>query len=123
MSYAERHEVTLVTDSGGDAEGYTPVITGKIHTIIYTKTDYDAGVDLAITAETSLEGLWTESNVNVSATRAPRQPTHDAVGVASLFAGAGEPVEDGIVLAKDRVKIVVSNGGNVKTGKFTVIVT
>ena len=122
MSYAERHRLTLKTDASGDVTGYTPVIMGRIIAIVYTKTDYATGVDFAITAEATGEGIWTESNVDASATRAPRQPTHDNVGAASLYAASGEPVEDYIVLAADRVKIVVSNGGNAKSGQFDVIV-
>ncbi|MCH7573606.1 MAG: hypothetical protein IIA59_00615 [Candidatus Marinimicrobia bacterium] len=122
MSYAERHRLTLVTDASGDVTGHTPAVTGRLIAIVYTKDTYDAGVDFAITAEATGEGIWTESDVNASATRAPRQPTHDNVGAASLYAGSGEPVEDYIVLAQDRVKIVVSSGGNVKSGQFDVII-
>ncbi len=121
MSYARRVTVTLTTDSGGDATGYTPVVTGRVHSIVYAKTDFAAGVDFAITAEATGEGIWTEANVDASTVRAPRQPTHSQVGVASLYAAAGEPVEDHIALAEDRVEIVISNGGDTKTGVFEVI--
>ena len=122
MSYAERHAVTITTDAGGDGTGYTPVITGRIQAIHYAKTDYAAGVDFTITAEATGETIWTESNVNASATRAPRQATHATDGTASLYAAAGEPVEDYIAVAEDRVKIVVAQGGDTKSGTFHVIV-
>ena len=121
MSYVQRHTVTVTTDSGGDATAYTPVATGRIQTIVYVKDDYAAGVDFTITVEGTAEGLWTESDVNASATRAPRQPTHDAVGAASLYAAAGEPVEDHVAIANDRVKIVVAQGGDTKSGTFHVV--
>ena len=88
----------------------------------YVADDYDSGVDFTITVDGTGEGVWTESNVNASTTRAPRQATHDIVGVASLYAVGGEPVEDYIGLDNDKIKIVIANGGNVKNGTFHVLV-
>ena len=121
-TYAERHTVTVTTDSSGDATSFTPVVTGRVITVIYTKTDFADTVDFTITAEGSSEGIWTESNVTASKTVAPRQATHDAVGAASLYAAAGLAVEDHIYLANDRVEIVVASGGSVKTGTFDVVI-
>jgi hypothetical protein len=121
MSFVQKHTVTVTTDSGGDATAYTPVTTGRVQTVVYVKDDYAAGVDFTITVEGTAEGVWTESNVNASATVAPRQATHSTVGVASLYAAAGEPVEDHIAIADDRIKIVVANGGDTKSGTFHVI--
>ncbi len=122
MSYAERHIVSVTTAADGTATAYSPVITGKISTIRYVKTDFDNGVDFVITLEATGEILWDEDNVNASASRAPRQPTHDTVGAASLYAAGGEPVEDHIVAARDRVKIEIAQGGNVKSGTFHIVV-
>lgn len=122
MSFAQRHVVTITTDASGDATGYTPVLTGKVSAIHYVKTDFANGADFTITGEATGEGIWTESDVNASAVRAPRQPTHSQVGVASLYAAAGEPVEAPICLANDRVKIVVASGGNTKSGTFHVVI-
>ena len=122
MSYAEVHTVELTTDASGDAIGYTPVITGKIATIIYVKDDFADGVDFTITTEKTGQNLWVESNVNSSKTVSPRQATHDTSGVASLYAGSGEPVEDYIIAASERVKIVVAQGGDTKNGTFKIIV-
>lgn len=122
MSY-EKLSVTLTTDSSGDATGFIgdPTITGQIITLIYDKTDFTDGVDFTITLEASGETVWTESNVNASATRSPRQATHDNVGVASLYAAAGEPVEGPIIMVSDRLKIVIAAGGDAKSGKFTLV--
>ena len=121
-TYAERHVVTLTTDASGDVIGYTPVVTGPIRTIRYVKTDFTDGVDFTVTLEGTGESVWAESNVNASATRAPRQATHGIDGTASLYAAAGEPVEDMIVAVRDRVKIVVAQGGNAKTGFVHVVI-
>lgn len=121
MSFAQRHIIAVTTSAGGAATVFSPVVTGKIQTLIYTKTDFAAGVDFTITVEGTGEGVWTETDVDASATVAPRQPTHDNAGVASLYAATGEPVEDHIAVANDRIKIVIASGGATKTGTFTLI--
>lgn len=122
MSYAERHTVAITTDASGDATGYTPVVTGRVVSISYVKTDFADGVDFTITAEATGQSLWTDTNINATETVCPMQPTADGLGAASLYAAGGEPVETGIVLAGDRVKIVVAQGGDTKTGTFHVVI-
>ncbi len=127
MANPRRVAVTVTTAADGTATAYLPTadgdsFSGRLSHIVYTKTDYATGVDFTITAEGTGDGIWTETNVDATATRAPRQATHDNVGVASLYAAAGEPVEDYIVLAQDRIKIVLASGGNAKTGKFEAVV-
>lgn len=122
MSYAQAHTVSVTTAADGSATVYTPVVTGSVSTIIYTKTDFAAGVDFTITTEATAQNVWVESDVNASKTIAPRQATHDTVGAASLYAAAGEPVEGRIYAVNERIKIVLASGGNVKTGQFVVII-
>lgn len=121
MSYAERHTVTVTTAADGSATAYSPIVTGKLSQIRYVKTDFAVGVDFTITSEATGETLWTEANVDASTTRAPRQATHGTDGVAALYAAAGTAVNDKIALAKDRVKIVIANGGNAATGTFHIV--
>lgn len=118
----QRHIVAITTDAAGAGIGYTPMLSGEIVSVRYVKTDYDNGVTFAVTAEATGETIWSEAAVNASATRAPRQATHSTAGAASLYAAGGAAVNDRIVLANDRVKIVISSGGNVKSGTFHVIV-
>jgi hypothetical protein len=94
-----------------------------VHQIEYVKTDYANGVDFTITGEATGINLWTESDVNASAVRAPRQATHSQVGVAALYAAAGTAVADKVALANDRVKIVLAQGGNAKVGVFHILVS
>ena len=42
-------------------------------------------------------------------------------GTASLYAAGGKAVQDHVVLAGERIKIVIASGGNAKSGTFTVI--
>jgi len=121
MSYAERHPVAVTTAADGSATAYSRVITGKISQIRYVKTDFTNGVDFTITSEATGETIWAQLNVNASATVAPRQATHSNAGVAALYAGAGTAVNDHIVLANDRVKIVIADGGDTKTGAFHIV--
>ncbi|MFZ5736315.1 MAG: hypothetical protein ACOY6K_05470 [Pseudomonadota bacterium] len=117
-----RYKVTVTTAADGTATAYTPRLSGKINQIEYVKTDFADGVDFTITGEATGIGLWTESNVNAAAVRAPRQPTHSQVGVALLYAASGTAVADRIALASDRVKIAIAQGGNAKSGTFHVLV-
>lgn len=116
--YAERHTVALETDASGDATGYTPNITGRVHSISYAKDDYADGVDFTITLESTGESLWTDTNINASERVYPVAPANiGSTGAASTIK------EVPIVAANDRVKIVVANGGNVTSGTFHVTVT
>lgn len=124
MSYAHRLTVQVTTDSGGAATVYSDVIPyGSLSQIRYVKTDFANGVDFTITAEATGETLWAESDVNASATRAPRQATHSTAGAAALFASGGEAVRDRIAIANDRIKIVIAQGGDTKTGTFHFVLT
>lgn len=121
--YAERHVVPVTTIADGSATAYTPAIAhGQVLQIHYVKTDYTDGVDFTITSEATGETIWSELNVNAAKVVSPRRPTHDTAGVASLYAAAGEPVETPIVLANDRVKIVIAAGGATKLGTFHVVI-
>lgn len=113
-----RFEVDAVTNASGDATAYTPFFSGYVVSIQYLKTDFADGVDFTITADKTGQTLWAEENVNASAIKAPRQPTHTPAGVASLYAAGGVAVNDKIALSRDRGKIVVASGGNTKSGKF-----
>jgi hypothetical protein len=121
--YAQRLVIPVTTIADGSATAYSSeTITGRIINVMYNKTDFVDGVDFTITSETTAQNIWTELNVNAAKTIAPRQPTHDSAGLASFYAAAGEPVEDYIVLVQERIKIVIAQGGSVKSGAFIVIV-
>lgn len=121
MSFAQRLTVDVTTASDGSATAYSdPIAYGLLSQIRYVKTDFDNGSTFTITLEATGETLWTESNVNASATRAPRQATHGTDGTAALYAAAGTAVQDKIAIAGDRVKVVIASGGATKTGTFHI---
>jgi hypothetical protein len=119
MSFARRMSVAVTTAADGSATAYSdPIDYGLLSQIRYVKTDFADGSTITVTSEATGETLWAESNVNASATRAPRQATHSTAGAASLFAAGGTAVTDKIAIAQDRIKIVIASGGNAKSGAF-----
>lgn len=122
MSHAQRlAAIAVTTAADGSATTYSEVCTGKVSTVRYVKTDFDNGSTITLTSEATGETIWSEANVNASATRAPRQATHSTAGVAALYAAGGAAVNDKIALANDRIKIVIASGGNVKSGTFHIV--
>lgn len=128
MGYVRKETITVTTNGSSASTAYipadgSPAFNGRLSSIIYstTATEYSTTVDFTITVEGTGEPVWAQSNVDASATVAPRQATHDKVGVASLYE-TGQAVEDYYRLADDRIKIVLAQGGVSKTGTFTVIV-
>ncbi len=123
MSFIESESVSITTAADGSATAYTAkVYTGRVMKISYGG-EFDATLDTAITTAVTGQTLWTETDVAKSATfRCPRDPTHSSVGVASLYAGSGEPVEDYIHVVNERIKFVLAQGGNAVTGTFRVYI-
>lgn len=117
-----RFKVTLTTAADGTVTGHTPRVSGEVHAIHYAKGDFADGVDFTITSEATGESLWTESNVNASASRYPRVPTHSTAGAAALYAAGGVGVLARPGLAADRIKIAIAQGGAVKSGVFHILV-
>lgn len=118
-----RFVVPITVDGSGDAEEYSPVLSGKLISIRYVKDDF-AGDDLAftITAEDSGETLWAEEDVTASATRHPRTTTQTAAGADALYASEGVEVLDFFTLSQDRVKFVIAGAGDETSGTFHVTV-
>jgi hypothetical protein len=120
-----RFKMTVTTASDGTATAFSPRVNGKLHSIQYIKDatiPYTDGVDFTVTAETTGESILTESNVNASAVRYPRAPTHSQVGAAALYATGGTPISDKVAVAGDRVKIAIAQGGSAKVGAFQILI-
>ena len=122
MSFARKYTISVTTDGSGDATEYSTVANGRIISVAYAKTDFADGVDFAITTETTAQNLWVDTNINASETVAPRQSTHDATGVVLTYTGDADVPSDYIWAVDERIKVVVSSGGDTKTGTITVIV-
>lgn len=111
--YVTRSTVIIETDESGDGTGYTAELNGLLADISYVKDDYADGVDFTITEEDTGRTIWTESDVNASATRSPRQLSHSTVGVSNAVHEAAIPI-------RGKIKIVIASGGDTKSGTFIV---
>lgn len=122
--YPRKFEIDVLTAADGSFTGYTnEPVSGEILSLAYVKdgsNPFDNGSTMTLTSEESAQAIWAESNVNASATRAPRQATHSTVGAAALYAAAGTAVNDRIPVAQERLKLVVASGGNAKNGKLII---
>lgn len=116
--------VAITTDAAGDAVIATPDIEGAVLQIRYVKAaanDLDANWDLTIAGTKT--GLPVATIVNITAASqgwAPRQATTAVDGTASLYAGAGEPVEAPIYVGGESLTVTVADGGNVQSGTLYI---
>ena len=122
--YPRRISVTVTTAaSGGLGEGFTELVFGRLFGITYVKGDYANNVDFTITTETTLRNLWVEEDVNATEEVSPRQACHDSTGAALFYNDADDnPVVDHFVIADERIKIAIAEGGNSKSGTFHFLV-
>jgi len=117
--YIEKHTVTAITATGGGATAFTPPLVGRVLGIKYLKhatVPYASTADFTITSEDTGQAILSKSNVNADLIAYPTNKATTATGAASTL------TEQPVPLANERVKIVVAEGGNTKTGTFTVIV-
>lgn len=120
--HAQRETIALTTDGSGDVTAYSSRhVTGRILAVIYTKDDFADGVDFTVTTEETGQSVWAEENVNASKTVLPRQATHSTAGVAAQYAD-GYPVLEPVVAVNERIKVVVAQGGDTKSGTINVLV-
>ena len=114
--HAERQAVAVTTAADGSATYYTGNVNGRVDTIRYAKTDFADTADFAITAETTGVNLWTEANITASETMRP-------VAAPQLTDGSDSTItEVPILLDNERIKIVIAQGGNAKSGTFHITV-
>lgn len=123
--YVERYAIALASDASGNATAYSSrPVTGEIRQLRYVpdvSTPLDTGADLTITGETTGVAISTLTDIGTSAfTKNPRAPTHGLTGTASLYASGGLGVETPVVLAGERIKVVLAQGGNTKAGTLYV---
>ncbi len=123
--YAERHAVAIAVDASGDFTGYTPVVSGQVVQVRYIPdgtTPLDTGADLTVSGADSGIPVLTKANIGTSAFNlAPRQPTHlNTDGSAALYAAGGSAVLAPVVVANERIKVVVAQGGNAKLGTLHI---
>lgn len=120
--HVKRYRVTLTTDASGDATGYTEDVGsgGEVKQILYTKTDFANGVDFVITGETTGVVIWDQDDVNASELSAPQAATElNTTGAAATYDGTRVVLKP-IVVANERIKVVVASGGDTKIGTVDI---
>lgn len=111
--------VAITTDASGDFSA--PVqANGRLLQYRYVpdgSSPLDTGADLTISGATTGFAYVAQSNIGTSAfAKAPRQPVHDSAGAASLYAVAGEPVEDYMWIGGEQLTVTIAQGGNALSG-------
>lgn len=120
--YVKKYTISGTTAAGGTLTAYTDkAFNGQVLRIDYTKTDFDDGSTMTITAETSGVAVWAQTGVNASATVYPRAQVHSAAGVGLTYDGTRTVCEP-VPIHDERLKLVVSAGGNAKSGTWHVYV-
>lgn len=117
-----KYSIPLTTNSSGAVTAYSGYISGYILAVQYVKTDFADGVDFTITADEAGESILSLTDQNSATIVRPRAATHSTAGVAAVYAAAGTAVNDHIAIARDRVKVVIAQGGNTKSGTIKVTV-
>lgn len=119
--------IDVATDTSGAATAYSNApVQGAIEQIRYTPdavSPLDTGADITITSEQTGLAIITITNIGTQpVTFAPRQATHDSAGAVVTY-DATHGVKDKVVLAGERIKLVVAAGGNTLAGRFDVVVS
>lgn len=117
----QRARLTITTNADGDGIGYVgKVESGHIRAIRYVKDGYDDGVGVVITGETSGIAILVLAAMNATVTKYPRGDAHKQADGTDAEYASGYPVKVLIPIANERIKVVISAGGNIKTGLFYV---
>ena len=110
----------IATDASGDWTETRIIPDGVLIQIRYVVdggTPLDTGWDLTITGATTGYSYFNATNLGTSSFSAsPRVPEVDTANFSSLYAGAGEPVEDHAYIGNEDLVVTVDEGGNDKDG-------
>jgi hypothetical protein len=124
--YLQQENLVVTTAADGTATATTSSdFWGFLQAINYVvdgSVPYTNSVVILVTGAVSGVVLWSVTlNPNASALLYPRTATHSTAGAALLFAAGGTAVTDKIPLAGEKIKVVLSAGGNAKSGAFRFI--
>lgn len=118
--FIQRVDIPLVTIADGSCTALSPVLSGRVLAVIYTKNNFTDGANLTVTANVTGEPIVTLTAPNATAIRYPRVGVHDATGAAATLDGT-HAMREPVALANDQVKVVVAAGGNATLGTMTVV--
>jgi hypothetical protein len=119
MSEPQVISIAITTSAGGAFSAALGRVKGRFLQYRYVphgSSPLDTGADFDLVGARTGVILIDHSDIGTSAfTKVAKQPTSDVLGAASLYAGAGEPVEDYIWVNED-LTFTVAQGGNVLQG-------
>ncbi len=120
MSFLRSETVAVTTNSSGESTGFSANVTGKVHMIEYLAvptSHISSAAALVVKGEESSRAILTLAALSSSpGFWYPRQPTHRSTS-GSTFGAEGTPVP----VVNERVRFVVSGGGNGLSGTFRMI--
>ena len=95
--------VSLTSDASGDATAYSPETLGKVVRVFVDIGDLDNASDITVTGERTGEAIYTGTNL-----------TSDTVAAPTTAAG--------VYVWSERIKCVLAQGGDTKTGTISFMV-
>jgi len=120
--YITRHTVAVATTTDQDATAYTehPCNGYVLAMGLSTDTAMAATGWVAVTAELSGLPILTSSGLNAAFGVAPRMECFTTGDVAMCYTtgSTDAPIAALIPVAGERIKLVITDGGNVTTGTF-----
>jgi hypothetical protein len=110
---------TITTDASGDATVYLGTrLRGRVHALKYAPGTIDTGGDLTITGETTGVPILVKANAGTATVWFyPRE----LVSLHTDGSDASDAFTD-IHVLNERIKVVVAQGGNAKTGAITAYI-
>jgi len=119
--HAVSHAISFTTDTNAAATAYTSTdVNGRILQVQYVKDDVANGSTITLTGATTGVPIFAISAMNASATHQVRRAATDAAGAAITYDGSN-PAHECVVLAGERIKLVISSGGEEKSGALAII--
>lgn len=112
--------VTITTDAGGAATVYIgSKLRGYLHALIYKPGTLDTGADLTVTTEDN--GIPILTKVNLGTGNSFLFPRGLPTNANSATGPLGTVPSVRIPLMKERIKVVVAQGGNALTGTIAAV--
>jgi hypothetical protein len=113
-------DTAIVTDAGGNATVYLgSVLRGYLVSLIYRPGTILTGADLTVTAEISGAPILTKANLGTD--NSYLYPRALPTNANSLTGPLGTVPSERIPLVKERIKVVVAQGGDTKTGSIEAV--
>lgn len=116
MTFVRSETVDVTTNSSGESTGFTANVTGLVQAVEYVPNTLSSAAAVTVKGENSSRQILTVATLSSSpGIWYPRQPTHRSTS-GSTFGGEAQ-----VPIANERVRFVVTGGGNGLTGQFRIL--